>query len=416
MRNSNFTDVNLAVKDSLYSLFYELKSEIQGTNIEIDEQEYEENLKSTTFNQLVGYLRENIRILIKKYSLNNQKQITQTLPSTINQYETILRKSEATQRYYIKQLLQKQLYMDSIENRLKDYMLMEEEFEEMKSKLKYEEGKFLDNDRKENEILILRTENTNLKNQMQQKDELIKKQIEQLENKDKKIQTLQSKLTKTEKEITLYISNNNNFNTINQENLTSPRMSYNCTTACSKSKSSLCIYSNNILEIKSPSSSQMKLLNLKNIKSQYHKTHNEIINGNNNMMFYQHRTSSNHQNNKFFPKKKNRCRNNSMNLYLDKKNIDLITKYFTNKQNKLSRKNINKIPLSASQLTNRKTNNDMTLKKKNSNVCFKNSKTISSKKIALEKSRPQVFASIQSLCRVAAPVFIKIAQSKESIM
>ena len=186
MRNSNFTDVNLAVKDSLYSLFYELKSEIQGTNIEIDEQEYEENLKSTTFNQLVGYLRENIRILIKKYSLNNQKQITQTLPSTINQYETILRKSEATQRYYIKQLLQKQLYMDSIENKLKDYMLMEEEFEEMKSKLKYEEGKFLDNDRKENEILILRTENTNLKNQMQQKDELIKKQIEQLENKDKK--------------------------------------------------------------------------------------------------------------------------------------------------------------------------------------------------------------------------------------
>ena len=73
MRNSNFTDVNLAVKDSLYSLFYELKSEIQGTNIEIDEQEYEENLKSTTFNQLVGYLRENIRILIKKYSLLGYK-------------------------------------------------------------------------------------------------------------------------------------------------------------------------------------------------------------------------------------------------------------------------------------------------------------------------------------------------------
>ena len=186
MRNSNFTNVDLAAKDNLYSLFYELKSEIKGTNIEIDEQEYEENLKSTSLNQLVGYLRENIRILIKKYSLSNQQHITQTSSSTINQYETILRKSEATQRYYIKQLLQKQLYMDSIENKLKDYMLMEEEFEEMKSKLKYEEGKFLDNDRKENEILILRTENTNLKNQMQQKDELIKKQIEQLENKDKK--------------------------------------------------------------------------------------------------------------------------------------------------------------------------------------------------------------------------------------
>ena len=103
-----------------------------------------------------------------------------------------------------------------------------------------------------------------------------------------------------------------------------------------------------------------------------------------------------------------------MNLYLDKKNIDLITKYFTNKQNKLSHKCFNKAPLSTSQLTNRKINKEMTLKKKNNNVYFKNSKTISSKKITLEKSRPQLFANIQSLCRIAAPVFIKKTHSKES--
>ena len=33
----------------------------------------------------------------------------------------------------------------------------------MKEKLKYEEGTFLDNDRKDHEILILRAENSNLK-------------------------------------------------------------------------------------------------------------------------------------------------------------------------------------------------------------------------------------------------------------
>ena len=59
-----------------------------------------------------------------------------------------------------------------------------------------------------------------------------------------------------------------------------------------------------------------------------------------------------------------------MNLYVDKKNIDLITKYFTNKQNKLSHKCFNKAPLSTSQLTNRKINKEMTLKKKNNNVYF----------------------------------------------
>ena len=40
-------------------------------------------------------------------------------------------------------------------------MEMEEEFDEMKEKLKYENGKFLHNEKKENEILILRAENSN---------------------------------------------------------------------------------------------------------------------------------------------------------------------------------------------------------------------------------------------------------------
>ena len=42
-------------------------------------------------------------------------------------------------------------------------MEMEIEFEELKEKLKYDEGEFLNNDRKENEIEILRRENSNLK-------------------------------------------------------------------------------------------------------------------------------------------------------------------------------------------------------------------------------------------------------------
>jgi hypothetical protein len=55
---------------------------------------------------------------------------------------------------------------------------MEEEYEELKEKLKYEGGKFLDNDRKDNEIMILRNENSK-----------IKKEIVKLENRKKLLET-----------------------------------------------------------------------------------------------------------------------------------------------------------------------------------------------------------------------------------
>ena len=54
-------------------------------------------------------------------------------------------------------------------------MEMEDEFEEMKTKYKYEDGKFLDNDRKDNEIIIIRQENSNLKNLISSLEEDIKK-------------------------------------------------------------------------------------------------------------------------------------------------------------------------------------------------------------------------------------------------
>ena len=66
-------------------------------------------------------------------------------------------------------------------------MDMEEEFEEMKMKLKYEEGRFLKNDRKDNEIVILRGENTNLKQSIKNLEEKIKEFQIKIEKKDKKI-------------------------------------------------------------------------------------------------------------------------------------------------------------------------------------------------------------------------------------
>jgi hypothetical protein len=78
---------------------------------------------------------------------------------------------------------------------------LEEDYEELKEKVKYEGGKFLDNDRKDNEIMILRNENSKIKkdvmklesqttNYEKEKNEykdLIKKLQNNIENLNKKI-------------------------------------------------------------------------------------------------------------------------------------------------------------------------------------------------------------------------------------
>ena len=60
-------------KELLYELFYEIKSEILGTKIEIEEEEYQENIKTITIPKLVKYIHDSIQILIKKRQMNQKK-------------------------------------------------------------------------------------------------------------------------------------------------------------------------------------------------------------------------------------------------------------------------------------------------------------------------------------------------------
>ena len=132
---------------------------------------------------------------------------------------------EAKERYLIKLCFQNKLQKDAIENKLNDYMEMEEEFEELKTKLKYEDGRFLNNDRKDNEIIIIRGENSNLKkainNLEKQIQELNKKisekskLISELENKNK---NLNVKMDKIQKQNEILNSNNININNLTGNN------------------------------------------------------------------------------------------------------------------------------------------------------------------------------------------------------
>ena len=188
-------------KELLYELFYEIKSEILGCKIEIEEDEYQENIRTITIPKLVKYIHDSIQILIKKkiedskreqkeeddknfYNLNkNNNNISLNINEKL-QYENIIKKLEAKERVLSKMNFQHKLQKDAMENKIGEYMEMEEEFEEMKTKLKYEDGRFLNNDRKDNEIIIIRGENSNLKKSIKK----LEQQITNLESeKEQKI-------------------------------------------------------------------------------------------------------------------------------------------------------------------------------------------------------------------------------------
>ena len=215
-------------KEDLYSLFYELLSEVKGQKIELDEEEYEENVRSTPINQITKYIRETIRMLLKKFTKEQQSTPIEVTKSDISQYESLLRAREENERKFIKTIFQYKLHREALESRIEDYMEMEDDYEEMKTKLKYEDGKFLDNDRKDNEIVIIRSENTNLKKIISDNEKKIKNLNMVLEEKEKilnklneKISVLSKKLEKTEKELNLFSNINININNSNNSSSSS---------------------------------------------------------------------------------------------------------------------------------------------------------------------------------------------------
>ena len=111
---------------------------------------------------------------------------TKELTDNINELKSSISLLEKNNRYYIQHNFLKQTKIDILENEIDSYMEMEEEFDEMKEKLKYENGKFLHNEKKENEILILRAENSNLK-------KIVDKYEKVIEEKDQIIESIKKK-------------------------------------------------------------------------------------------------------------------------------------------------------------------------------------------------------------------------------
>ena len=371
------------VKEKLYTLFYELTSEIKGTKIEIDEDDYEENIRTTNVFQIIEYIYQTLQILLDKYKNDNNLKFKPN-DNEINQYEKILRKYENDKRKLIKRQFQQKLHRESLEYKLEEYMEMEEEFEEMKTKLKYEDGKFLDNDRKDNEIIIIRQENSNLKVMISklENDNLVKdKLIEELKE---KYNSTQIKLEETEKELNLFsnidINNVNNLN--NNSNLGNNSMinfvqknlnnisnisiiSHKNNNSSNITKNSFCLCKNNISEIKNIF--DLKIFNLKSTKTSTKKNkHIHELFGNNKNIISDLSIKKINTN----KKKLYHNRNNSMNILLEKKKMNLISKYLSNKKSNRTTINTNNNSNKKKKGNNYK-NLTCRTKKQSNNTCLK---------------------------------------------
>ena len=119
--------------------------------------------------------------------------------NSVSILENMILKLEKDLKYHIKNEFMFKIQKDTLDNKIKNYTEMEEEFEALKEKVRYEGGKFLNNDRKDNEIKILRRENSNIKKEVK-KMEIKIKNLEQKEIESQGlIDELNLKISKSDK-------------------------------------------------------------------------------------------------------------------------------------------------------------------------------------------------------------------------
>ena len=172
----------IQIKEELFSLYKGIKKDIPTDDLPTARKKMIENLSTLDSITLISYIKESIPLLINhkiseaissnsnnndfsiELEFNNKKQ--KNIKSEYLQLENQIRKLESDNKYYLKNYFQFKIQKDVLEMKLNAYMSLEDEYEELKEKVKYEGGKFLDNDRKDNEIIILRSENSALKKEI----------------------------------------------------------------------------------------------------------------------------------------------------------------------------------------------------------------------------------------------------------
>ena len=208
------------IKFKLSSYYSKLLNQISKYSSEKTEKYKNINLKNKTNLELFEYIKDLISILIESKIL----EVTSINKNNDNyiQLENYSKKLEKDIKLLFQKIFEYKVQIAALEDKIKVYKIIQQDYEELKEKVKYFGGKFLDNERKENEILILRQENEIVKKEiakfekMNQLNETLKNNyITKINDLNKEIEKLNKKL-----ESRFNINNNiNNYNTSNSPNV-----------------------------------------------------------------------------------------------------------------------------------------------------------------------------------------------------
>ena len=171
--NKKINQKKITIEQEIINIFTYLQQVINSKelnkNTKIRKYIIDKNsLKKMNIKEMINIAKEIIKIIITKlFELYQEKS---QLRNYIIKLENDIRKN-------MKQILEnnylKEIYLDKIHN----YIRINEDFEQLKEKVKFNEGKFLNNDKKDNEIFILKRENSNLKNEIEKLEKKIKEKI-----------------------------------------------------------------------------------------------------------------------------------------------------------------------------------------------------------------------------------------------
>jgi hypothetical protein len=231
-----------------------------------------------------------IELKISEVSSENEKN------KEYFQLEDYVKKLEKDIKIFYSQIFEYKIQVASLEDKIKVYKIIHQEYESLKEKVKFFDGKFLDNEKKENEILILKKEN-----------EIIKKELSKAEKKNEsnenlkknyitKINELYKEIKQLNKKLESKSIVNNNISNYNSSN--TPNVNKNINNNNDNNLLSKLLYKPNINELKNIISNNT-----------INKNHYKFLKGLKN--FFQQTTYNNKRQNNY---------NITKNLYLNSNN------------------------------------------------------------------------------------------------
>ena len=137
------------------------------------------------------------------------------------QHENYTKKLEKDIKILNQKIFEYQIQINAYEDKIKIYKIIQQEHEKLKDKVKYYNGKFLDNERKNNEIIILRQENEIIKKDIEKFNKISKLNETMKYNYITKINKLKKEIENLNKKLESKSSINNNKSNYNASNVSS---------------------------------------------------------------------------------------------------------------------------------------------------------------------------------------------------